>query len=166
MSGYILALDQGTTSSRAIVFDAQGMIRGTGQREFPQHFPQPGWVEHDPEEIWQTQLMRRVTRSRRPVWLRARWRRWYHQPAGDGDGVGARHRPAIHNAIVWQCRRTADRRRAAASRRHEPLIREHTGLVPDAYFSGTKCVAAGQRPRRPRGGRARRSVPSAPWIRG
>jgi glycerol kinase len=141
MSGYILALDQGTTSSRAIVFDAQGAIRGIGQREFTQHFPQPGWVEHDPEEIWRSQLMAArdalkaagvearelscagITNQRETAIV---WERSTGRP--------------IHNAIVWQCRRTAPAVEQLRAGGHEPLIRERTGLVADAYFSGTKIA--------------------------
>src|SRR6476661_8199811 len=135
----ILALDQGTTSSRAIVFDEAGGIRGSAQQEFRQIFPQPGWVEHDATEIWATQsgvmheaLARAgvsahdvaaigITNQRETtvVWDRA-------------TGV------PIYNAIVWQDRRTAahcDQLRAAGS---EPLFTRKTGLVLDAYFSGTK----------------------------
>ncbi|MFN2290766.1 MAG: glycerol kinase GlpK [Anaerolineae bacterium] len=141
MTHYVLALDQGTTSSRAIVFDRQGRILSTAQEEFPQIYPQPGWVEHDPEEIWSSQL------------LTAR-------QALDKAGVSADQVVAIgitnqrettivwdretgkplHNAIVWQCRRTAsmcDRLRDAG---WAPPIRDKTGLVLDAYFSGTKLA--------------------------
>jgi len=138
---YILALDQGTTSSRAILFDRDGGIKGIAQREFRQIFPQPGWVEHDPLEIWTSQ-------------------------AGvafevlAGAGVRARDIAAIGitnqrettvvwdrktghplaNAIVWQDRRTADVCDRLRSDGAEPLFRERTGLVLDAYFSGTKLA--------------------------
>ncbi|MBI5879613.1 MAG: glycerol kinase GlpK [Chloroflexi bacterium] len=141
MTQHILALDQGTTSSRAIVFDRAGRAAGSAQQEFAQIYPQPGWVEHDPEAIWQSQLhvaqeaLRHaglgatgiaaigVTNQRETtvVWERATGR-------------------PIANAIVWQCRRTAplcDELRAAG---REPLFRERTGLVLDAYFSGTKLA--------------------------
>jgi glycerol kinase len=141
MRSYVLAMDQGTTSSRAIVFDAQGAIRGVGQREFRQYFPQPGWVEHDPEEIWSSQLDAArealhsagvaagelacigITNQRETTLL---WER----------GTG---RP-VHPAIVWQCRRTAPAVEELRARGLEPLIRARTGLVPDAYFSGTKIT--------------------------
>ena len=139
MASFILAFDQGTTSSRAIVFDGEGRIRGQAQREFRQIFPQPGWVEHDPRDIWSTQFgvaqeaiaaagLRAtdiagigITNQRETTVI---WDRKTGQP--------------IHNAIVWQDRRTAalcDRLRAEG---HEDLIRQKTGLLLDAYFSGTK----------------------------
>src|SRR5574340_1675892 len=138
---FVLALDQGTTSSRAILFDAAGRPVASAQKEFRQIFPQPGWVEHDPCEIWESQA---------DVALLAL------KNAGltDGDvaalGITNQRettvvwgrdtgRP-IHNAIVWQDRRTA----AVCDRLKEeglgPMIREKTGLVPDAYFSGTKVA--------------------------
>jgi glycerol kinase len=139
--GFILALDQGTTSSRALVFDCQGNVRSVAQKEFRQIFPQPGWVEHDGNEIWASQLGVAVEaiagagltsadivaigitnqRETTLVWDR---------------GTG---RP-IYHAIVWQDRRTAaacDRLRAEG---REPLFRERTGLVLDPYFSGTKLA--------------------------
>jgi glycerol kinase len=133
----ILALDQGTTSSRAILFDARGGVLAVAQREFQQFYPQPGWVEHDANEIWRTQIdvaaecIARVPgvevaaigitnqRETTVVWDRT---------------TGA----PIHNAIVWQDRRTAgycDELRAAG---HEALFRARTGLLLDPYFSGTK----------------------------
>jgi glycerol kinase len=139
MASFILALDQGTTSSRAIVFDRDGRVRGQAQREFRQIFPEPGWVEHDPRDIWSTQFgtaqeaiaaagLRAtdiaaigITNQRETTVV---WDRRTGQP--------------IHNAIVWQDRRTAalcDRLRADG---HEGLIRQKTGLLLDAYFSGTK----------------------------
>ena len=139
MSSYVLALDQGTTSSRAILFDRAGSIKAVAQKEFEQHFPKPGWVEHDPEEIWSSQVgvaIEALTRAG----LKPR----------DVAGIGITNqrettvvwdrrtgRP-VHNAIVWQDRRTAgfcDQLREAG---HEDAIREKTGLLIDAYFSGTK----------------------------
>ena len=136
---YILALDQGTTSSRAIVFDRAGAIRAVAQKEFRQIFRQSGWVEHDPDEIWSSQVgvaAEALTRA--------------GLQAADIAAIGITNqretavvwdretgRP-IHNAIVWQDRRTAglcDQLKAAG---HEPLIRSRTGLVIDAYFSATK----------------------------
>jgi glycerol kinase len=136
---YILALDQGTTSSRAIVFDRSGTAVSTAQQEFPQIFPSPGHVEHDPEAIWTSQIeTARAAISRAGI------------VATDLAAIGVTNqrettvlwerdsgRP-IGNAIVWQSRITApicDRLKAAG---HEPLFREKTGLVVDAYFSGTK----------------------------
>ncbi|WP_424949740.1 glycerol kinase GlpK [Deinococcus sp.] len=139
MSQYILALDQGTTSSRAIVFDRQGRVSSRAQKEFAQLFPQPGWVEHDANQIWSTQsgVMGEALSS---AGIRA----------GDVAAIGITNQrettliwdrrtgQPIHNAIVWQDRRTApfcDELRAAG---HEDLVRARTGLVLDAYFSGTK----------------------------
>lgn len=135
----ILALDQGTTSSRAIAFDPEGRVLAVAQREFEQHFPQPGWVEHDPEEIARSQfeVAREVVASVRPKTIRAIgitnqrettvvWERATGTP--------------IAPAIVWQDRRTAahcDRLRAAGL---EPLFRERTGLLLDPYSSGTKLA--------------------------
>jgi len=138
---YILALDQGTTSSRAILFDRDGGIKGVAQREFQQIFPQPGWVEHDPMEIWTSQASVAVE-----VLAGAGAR------ATDVSAIGITNQREttivwdrktglpVANAIVWQDRRTAgmcDRLRADGA---EPLFRERTGLVLDAYFSGTKLA--------------------------
>ncbi len=141
MTEYVLALDQGTTSSRAILFDRAGRIAGVAQEEFPQIYPQPGWVEHDPEAIWSTQL----NTARQAL---ARAGAEISQVAAIGltnqretTVVWDREtgRP-LHNAIVWQCRRTAplcDRLRADG---WADPIRARTGLVVDAYFSGTKLA--------------------------
>ncbi|MBI2511158.1 MAG: glycerol kinase GlpK [Opitutae bacterium] len=136
---YLLALDQGTTSSRTIVFDETGRPVASAQREFRQHFPQPGWVEHDPEEIWQKQsatvvdalakagLQARdiaalgITNQRETVVV---WDRRTGQP--------------IAPAIVWQDRRTAGFCAELRAAGHEALIAEKTGLVIDAYFSASK----------------------------
>ena len=138
---YVLALDQGTTSSRAIVFDENGGMCAVAQKEFRQIFPQPGWVEHDADEIWSTQLGVAVeavaqaglknsdiaaigiTNQRETTVV---WDRRTSKP--------------ICNAIVWQDRRTADRCRALKAAGHEQLFRERTGLVLDPYFSGTKLA--------------------------
>ncbi|KQT49511.1 glycerol kinase [Devosia sp. Leaf420] len=139
MTKFILAIDQGTTSSRAIVFDGARKIVGVGQKEFTQIFPQDGWVEHDPEEIWESVLWSiktalseakigadtiaaiGITNQRETVVI---WDRETGKP--------------IHNAVVWQDRRTsaicADLRNAG----HEALFTERTGLLLDPYFSGTK----------------------------
>jgi glycerol kinase len=139
MSKLILALDQGTTSSRAILFDRAGTIQRSAQREFTQIFPQPGWVEHDAGEIWDSQLA--VTREV----MRA-----HGVTAADIAAIGItnqrettvvwdrRSGEPVHHAIVWQDRRTAalcDRLRDEGK---SELIREKTGLVIDAYFCGTK----------------------------
>ena len=139
MSRYILALDQGTTSSRAILFDHGGRAAATAQQEFPQIFPQPGHVEHDPEDIWRTQLD-----TARAAMAQGGAR------ASDVAAIGvtnqrettvlwerATGRP-VANAIVWQSRVTAgmcDRLKAAG---HEPSVQQKTGLVLDAYFSASK----------------------------
>jgi glycerol kinase len=139
LSRFVLALDQGTTSSRALLFDAAGRVVRVAQHEFPQHFPKPGWVEHDPEEIWDSQL-----RAARDVLAAAR------VDAADVAAIGitnqretalvwerASGRP-IHRAIVWQSRQTAPICERLRAEGLEPEVRARTGLVIDAYFSGTK----------------------------
>ncbi|MFO1319174.1 MAG: glycerol kinase GlpK [Burkholderiales bacterium] len=139
MPGAILALDQGTTSSRAIVFDDAGRALASAQREFPQIFPQPGWVEQDPEAIWGSQLAT-AREALAAAGLHAR----------DLAGLGITNqrettmvwergtgRP-IFNAIVWQDRRTTDLCADLESRGLTPLFRRRTGLFLDPYFSGTK----------------------------
>lgn len=139
MDQYILALDQGTTSCRALVFDKKGTIVSTAQKEFTQHFPQPGWVEHDALEIWSTQVgiaaeavtktgivahqlaAIGITNQRETVVL---WDKNTGKP--------------IYNAIVWQDKRTAAYCDQLKEEGKGPMIREKTGLVIDAYFSGTK----------------------------
>lgn len=136
---YILALDQGTTSSRAILFDHDGAIKSVAQKEFEQIFPQAGWVEHDPQEIWTSQISVAVA-ALADANLRPR----------DVAAIGITNQrettvvwdratgEPIHNAIVWQDRRTAsfcDKLRAEG---HESMIQERTGLMIDAYFSGSK----------------------------
>ena len=136
---FILALDQGTTSSRAILFDREGVIHGSCNEEFPQIYPRPGWVEHDPEAIWRTQCATAnrvlhdagaapadiaaigITNQRETTVV---WDRKTGEP--------------IHNAIVWQCRRTADLCEQLDAGGLTGLFRDRTGLVLDAYFSGTK----------------------------
>ncbi len=136
---YVLALDQGTSGSTALVIDAEGAVRGRGAAELPQHYPQPGWVEHDPEDIWRT-VGEAASKALADAGIGGR----------DVAAVGITNQrettilweratgTPIHRAIVWQCRRTAeacDRLRASGA---EPMVRERTGLVLDAYFSGTK----------------------------
>lgn len=135
---YVLALDQGTTSSRAIVFDRAGQVASLVQREFTQIFPQPGWVEHDPREIWATQhavtleaieavggaasiAAIGITNQRETTLL---WDRATGEP--------------VANAIVWQDRRTAARCDELRARGHAARVQQKTGLVIDAYFAGTK----------------------------
>jgi len=136
---YILALDQGTTSSRAIVFDHDGAIVALAQKEFPQIFPTPGWVEHDPREIWTSQIAVAVE-----ALGRAQVR------PGDIAAIGITNQretavvwdretgEPVHNAIVWQDRRTAEFCDKLKADGHEELVRSRTGLVIDAYFSGSK----------------------------
>ena len=137
----ILALDQGTTSSRALVFDAQGSVLAFAQREFPQIFPQPGWVEHDPEDIWRTQ---QATAERALA----------DAGAGPADvaAIGITNQretavlwdrktgTALGNAIVWQDRRTAQRCDELRARGAGALVSRLTGLVLDPYFSATKLA--------------------------
>lgn len=136
---YVLALDQGTTSSRAIVFDHRGTVIATGQKEFPQYFPQPGWVEHDAVEIWKNQLAVAKTALRKAK-----------LKADDISAIGITNQrettvvwdretgKPIHNAIVWQDRRTASMCDSLKKPAIAKQIRNKTGLIPDAYFSGTK----------------------------
>src|SRR3954447_26299748 len=136
---YILALDQGTTSSRAILFDHDGAIAAIAQKEFRQIFPKPGWVEHDAQEIWATQssvAMEAVNKT--------------GLTANDIAAIGITNQrettvvwdrntgKPICNAIVWQDRRTAAACDRLKARGLEKKIRKKTGLVIDAYFSGTK----------------------------
>jgi len=138
---YILALDQGTTSSRAIVFDRAGRIKAVAQKEFPQIFPKPGWVEHDPEAIWKTQLA-----TAKACLKKAKLR------ADNIAAIGITNQrettviwdrktgKPIHNAIVWQDRRTARECDRLKSTGKASLIGRKTGLVVDAYFSATKIA--------------------------
>jgi glycerol kinase len=141
MTGYVLALDQGTTSSRAIVFDRAGRIISTAQEEFPQIFPQPGWVEHDPETIWQTQVdtARQALEEARlsPKEIAALGITNQRETVVVWD---RRTGAPLHNAIVWQCRRTAGMCDQLRDRGWADPIRAKTGLVVDAYFSGTKLA--------------------------
>ncbi|MDR3672093.1 MAG: glycerol kinase GlpK [Holophaga sp.] len=135
----MLALDQGTTSSRAILFDAAGRSVGAAQKEFRQIFPRPGWVEHDPMEIWGSQsgVAREVLEQAgvRPAQVAAIGITNQRETTIVWDKATGR---PIHNAIVWQCRRTAGICAELKDQGLEPYIRETTGLVLDAYFSGTK----------------------------
>jgi glycerol kinase len=141
MKRYILSLDQGTTSSRAIVFDRSGSIVSQAQAEFPQIYPQPGWVEHDPEAIWQTELS--VAKEALAT---------AHAMADDIAAIGIANQrettivwdrktgQPVYNAIVWQCRRTAGMVDELKRRGLADDFRARTGLVLDAYFSGTKVA--------------------------
>ena len=106
---FVLAIDQGTTSSRAIVFRGDISIAASAQQEFPQHFPASGWVEHEPEDIWTSTIATcREALKKADLDGKGHRRDRHHQPARDHRGVGPRHRQAVHRAIVWQDRRTAD----------------------------------------------------------
>src|SRR5438128_2710965 len=136
---YILALDQGTTSSRAIVFDRDGAIRAVAQKEFAQIFPQAGWVEHDPQEIWASQIGVAVEALGRA-----------HAAPRDVAAIGITNQrettivwdretgEPIHNAIVWQDRRTADFCERLKADGAGETIQAKTGLLIDAYFSASK----------------------------
>ena len=139
MSKYILSFDQGTTSSRAILFDHEGHIHTIAQKEFTQHFPQPGWVEHDPLEIWSTQMgVATEAISKQGLSL------------NDIAAIGITNQREttvvwnnktgvpIYNAIVWQDRRTAHFCDELKAKGHQEVIQQKTGLVIDAYFSGSK----------------------------
>jgi glycerol kinase len=141
MSGHVLAIDQGTTSSRAIVFDGAMKVAGVGQKEFTQHYPASGWVEHDPEEIWSSVLWAVKTALRKAA-----------LDAADIAALGitnqretvviwdrATGRP-IHNAIVWQDRRTAPLCARLKKQGLEATFARKTGLLLDPYFSGTKIA--------------------------
>jgi glycerol kinase len=138
---YLLALDQGTTSSRAIVFDHDGNAKAVAQREFEQIFPQPGWVEHDPEEIWTSQISVAVEAvghaELRPRDLACLGITNQRETAIVWDRQSGK---PICNAIVWQDRRTAGLCEQLKKDGHEPLIQQRTGLLIDAYFSATKIA--------------------------
>ena len=139
MAKYLLAIDQGTTSTRALVIDARLNVKGSAGFEFKQHFPKPGWVEHDLEEIWTT-----TQKAIKGALVQAQVK-----PAGIG-AIGITNQrettalwdrktgKPVHHAIVWQCRRTAAMCDALKAAGKEPMVRGKTGLVLDAYFSGTK----------------------------
>jgi glycerol kinase len=139
MQKYILSIDQGTTSSRAILFDSFGNIKFTSQREFEQHFPENGWVEHDPMEIWETQLavVKNVIdfASSSPADIAAIGITNQRETTVVWDKNTGK---PIYNAIVWQDRRTADFCDKMKEDGLEEYVKETTGLVIDSYFSGTK----------------------------
>ena len=138
---YVLAIDQGTTSSRAIVFDADMRPQGSAQEEFAQHFPRSGWVEHAPEDLWQT-VLRSCEGALKAAGISAQ--------ALAGIGITNQRETTLlwdratgeplYNAIVWQDRRTSDACTALKEAGHETLIRAKTGLLLDPYFSGTKLA--------------------------
>lgn len=136
---YILALDQGTTSSRAILFNDQSEIVAKAQKEFPQHYPKPGWVEHDPDDIWLTQISvaREAIEQAKvsPRDIAAIGITNQRETTILWDKVTGR---AVYPAIVWQCRRTADRIEELKAQGKNELIKDKTGLVLDAYFSASK----------------------------
>ena len=141
MAKYIMALDQGTTSSRCILFDKAGSICSMAQREFEQIYPKPGWVEHNPMEIWSTQY---AVMSEAMALLGAK--------PNDIAGIGITNQrettivwdketgEPVYNAIVWQCRRTAKDINLLVKDGYADVIKAKTGLVPDAYFSATKIA--------------------------
>ena len=136
---YLLALDQGTSSSRSIVFGRDGQIVAMAQREFRQIYPQPGWVEHDPMEIWQTQLETAQEVLRKAGLSASQVRAIGITNQRETTVVWNRRtgRP-IYNAIVWQDRRAEPSCADLRARGLEPTITAKTGLRVDAYFSGTK----------------------------
>ena len=139
MGKYIMAMDQGTTSSRCILFDKAGNICSSAQKEFAQYYPKPGWVEHDPHEIWSSQMA---------VAIEAMGK--IGADAGDIAAIGITNQREttivwdkktgnpVYPAIVWQCRRTSDMIEKLKQDSFADKIREKTGLIPDAYFSATK----------------------------
>ncbi|AVQ99839.1 glycerol kinase [Oceanobacillus iheyensis] len=139
MGKYILALDQGTTSSKAVIFDQEGKVVQTGQREFEQHFTKPGWVEHDANEIW-TSILSSISEAMRKSDI---------EP-DDIAGIGITNQrettvvwdrqtgKPIYRAIVWQSRQTADICNELREAGHNELFRDKTGLLIDPYFAGTK----------------------------
>ena len=139
MAKYVMALDQGTTSSRCILFNKQGLIESVAQKEFTQYYPKAGWVEHDPMEIWATQIS---VASEAMAKVGAK--------AEDIAAIGITNQrettvvwdkntgKPVYNAIVWQCRRTAGYIDELKAEGYDKVLREKTGLIADAYFSGTK----------------------------
>lgn len=141
MEKYMMALDQGTTSSRCILFDRQGNICSMAQKEFHQIYPNPGWVEHNPKEIWSSQFA---------VAMEAMALLGVSAEQIQGIGITNQRETTIlwdrntgepvYNAIVWQCRRTSDRIQQLKADGYEKKVQEKTGLVPDAYFSASKVA--------------------------
>lgn len=141
MKKYIMALDQGTTSSRAIIFDKEGSIVSLVQREFPQIFPKEGWVEHDPMAIWSTQI---AACTEALMKIGCTWEEIY------GIGITNQRETTVvwdrktgvpvYNAIVWQCRRTADYCEGLKKDGYEEIIKNKTGLLLDPYFSASKIA--------------------------
>ena len=139
MKKYVMALDQGTTSSRCILFDKSGQVCSLAQKEFAQYYPKPGWVEHDPLEIWSSQLSVAVEAMGK-----------IGADVSEIASIGITNQretticfskktgKPVYPAIVWQCRRTADMIDKMKEDGFDKVIRKKTGLIPDAYFSGTK----------------------------
>src|SRR4051794_7280359 len=157
MARFLLAIDQGTTGSTALVLSERAEVLGRATQEFPQHFPQPGWVEHETDQIWAS-VLASVEGALKAASVKA----------ADCAGIGITNQRettvlweratgrSIHGAIVWQDRRTAARCAQLKADKLEPLFRERTGLVLDPYFSGTKIEwlldnVAGARARADRG---------------
>ena len=139
MERFIMAIDQGTTSSRCILFGKDGKMASTAQKEFPQIYPQPGWVEHDPLEIWGSQMgvcqeaMQKIGASAEQIAAIGITNQRETTVVWDSH-TGK----PIYNAIVWQCRRTTEICARLRERGFTEMIRQKTGLLPDPYFSGTK----------------------------
>jgi len=141
MSSFILAIDQGTTSSRAILFDRQGQVAAVAQQEFTQHFPHDGWIEHNPEDIWET-----VVATCRDVIVKAAI------SADQIAGIGITNQretsilwdrktgKPLYNAIVWQDRRTSDMCQSLRDKGYNDIVQAKTGLLIDPYFSATKLA--------------------------
>ncbi|HIW79949.1 MAG TPA: glycerol kinase GlpK [Candidatus Acetatifactor stercoripullorum] len=141
MEKYIMALDQGTTSSRCILFNKRGNVCSMSQKEFNQIYPKPGWVEHNPMEIWSSQLA-----------VATECMALLGVSAAQIEGIGITNQrettilwdkntgEPVYNAIVWQCRRTSDKIEALKRDGFDQVIRERTGLIPDAYFSASKIA--------------------------
>lgn len=139
MGKYVMALDAGTTSNRCILFNERGEMCSVAQKEFTQFFPKPGWVEHDAEEIWSTQLEVAQEAMKN-----------LNATAADIAAIGITNQrettivwdkqtgEPIHRAVVWQCRRTAEYCDSLKDKGLVDTVRAKTGLVIDAYFSGTK----------------------------
>ena len=136
---YLLALDQGTSSSRSIVFDASGQVVSMAQQELPQIYPQPGWVEHDPITIWQTQLATaKAALAKAGITARQVHALGITNQRETSVVWNRRTGQPIHHAIVWQDRRAEPTCADLRARGHEALVQTKTGLLIDAYFSGTK----------------------------
>ncbi len=139
MGKYVMALDQGTTSSRCILFNEKGLIVGSAQKEFKQIYPKGGWVEHDPMEIWSSQFSVAIEAIAK-----------IGADSTDIASIGITNQREttvvwdkrtgipVYNAIVWQCRRTAEYCDELKAQGYDKMIKEKTGLLLDAYFSGTK----------------------------